>query len=229
MQFDECTPYPATYQEAKSSMELSIRWANRSQKRFQELENNNRLFGIIQGGMYTDLRATSLAKLEEMNFPGIAIGGLSVGEPKELFHDLLQNIGPQLPDQKPHYLMGVGTPEDLIFSIGQGIDMFDCVMPSRNARNGWLFTQFGDIKIRNAKYKNDLAPLDETCACHTCQHFSRSYLHHLQKTNEMLGARLNTLHNLHYYLNLMKEARKAIEEQRWNLFVKDFNKNRQTI
>lgn len=226
MQFDECTPYPATEQEAKQSMELSYRWAKRSIAQFEQRQNQNALFGIVQGGMFPHLRDASLDLLEPLSFHGIAIGGLSVGEPKPLFYEVLQNIAPKLPTQKPHYLMGVGTPEDLIFSIHQGIDMFDCVMPTRNARNGWLFTRFGDLKIRNARYKDDTAPIDETCTCYTCQNFSRSYLHHLQKTNEMLGARLNTIHNLHYYLNLMHEARQAIEQGRWQLFMSQFYEQR---
>jgi queuine tRNA-ribosyltransferase len=227
MQFDECTPYPADYQQAKNSMELSFRWAVRSKDQFILKENPNVLFGIVQGGMYPELRKVSLELLESLNFPALAIGGLSVGEPKPLFHEILQEIAPLMPKQKPRYLMGVGTPEDLIFAISQGIDMFDCVMPSRNARNGWLFTRFGDVKIRNQRYKQDTNPLDESCHCYTCQNFSRSYLHHLQKTNEILGARLNTIHNLHYYLNLMSEARNAIEQQQWEKFVIQFKTDRQ--
>ena len=222
MQFDECTPYPATEAQAAESMALSLRWAKRSLQRFQEQQNPNALFGIVQGGMFAHLREASLAQLKELNFHGLAIGGLSVGEPKPLFHEVLSHIAPKMPDDQPRYLMGVGTPEDLIFAIDQGIDLFDCVMPTRNARNGWLFTSFGEVKIRNARYKNDLDPIDPDCTCYTCQNFSRSYLHHLQKTNEMLGARLNTLHNLHYYLNLMQNARTAIETGQWQKFKSAF-------
>jgi len=186
MQFDECTPYlindrPATRDEAAQSMRLSLRWAQRSKNEFESHGNPNALFGIVQGGMYTDLRDESLAGLTDIGFHGIAIGGLSVGEPKEEMFRILKHIGNRLPADLPHYLMGVGTPEDLVAGVGNGIDMFDCVMPTRNARNGWLFTRFGDIRIRNARYKNDRQPLDETCQCYTCRHFSRAYLHHLNR------------------------------------------------
>jgi queuine tRNA-ribosyltransferase len=215
MVFDECTPYmigdrPATAEEAATSMRMSLRWAKRSLDAFNALENPNALFGIVQGGMYEHLRDESLAGLTDIGFHGYAIGGLSVGEPKEDMLRILNHVGPRLPQNAPRYLMGVGTPEDLVDGVAHGIDMFDCVMPTRNARNGWLFTRFGDIKIRNARYRADTTPLDETCGCYTCQNFSRSYLHHLFRSNEILGARLNTIHNLHYYLNLMQEMRDAI-------------------
>lgn len=232
MQFDECTPYlindrPATFDEAAKSMQLSLRWGKRSKAEFDHLANPNALFGIVQGGMFTQLREESLAALNEMNFHGMAIGGLSVGEPKEKMLQILSHIGPILPEQKPHYLMGVGTPEDLVAGVANGIDMFDCVMPTRNARNGWLFTRFGNIKIRNARYKNDDLPLDETCSCYACRHFSRAYIHHLNRTGEILGARLATIHNLHYYLQLMQEIRTAIEQDQFTNFVKNFQSERQ--
>ncbi|AMO98647.1 queuine tRNA-ribosyltransferase [Collimonas arenae] len=216
MQFDECTPYeidgrPATSEEAAQSMRMSLRWAKRSKNEFDQLENPNALFGIVQGGMYENLRDESLAGLQEIDFHGIAIGGLSVGEPKEEMMRVLEHIGPRLPADKPHYLMGVGTPEDLVAGVENGVDMFDCVMPTRNARNGWLFTRFGDLKIKNARYKEDTQPLDETCGCYACRNFSRAYLHHLHRTGEILGARLNTIHNLHYYLDLMKNIRAALD------------------
>ncbi|MES2026058.1 MAG: tRNA guanosine(34) transglycosylase Tgt [Pseudomonadota bacterium] len=231
MQFDECTPYeidgrPATTEEAAKSMRMSLRWAKRSLDEFNREENPNALFGIVQGGMFENLRDESLAGLEELNFHGVAIGGLSVGEPKEDMMRVLEHIGPRLPANKPHYLMGVGTPEDLVQGVANGIDMFDCVMPTRNARNGWLFTRFGDIKIKNARYKDDKKPLDETCGCYSCRNFSRAYLHHLHRTGEILGARLNTIHNLHYYLDLMREMREAISEGRFQLFVKQFHEDR---
>jgi queuine tRNA-ribosyltransferase len=212
MQFDECTPYeidgrPATQVEAAQSMRMSLRWAQRSTDEFRRGGNPNALFGIVQGGMFEALRDESLAGLNQVGFDGFAIGGLSVGEPKEEMMRVLAHTGPRLPADKPHYLMGVGTPEDLVAGVASGIDMFDCVMPTRNARNGWLFTRFGDIKIKNARYKEDEKPLDETCACYACSNFSRAYLHHLHRTGEILGARLNTIHNLHYYLQLMKEIR----------------------
>lgn len=215
MVFDECTPYliddrPATHDEAAQSMRMSLRWAKRSRTAFKESENPNALFGIVQGGMYEDLRDESLAGLVDIGFEGYAIGGLSVGEPKEDMLRILEHTTPHLPQQAPRYLMGVGTPEDLVDGVANGIDMFDCVMPTRNARNGWLFTRFGDVKIRNARYKTDTSTLDPSCSCHTCQNFSRSYLHHLQRSGEISGARLNTLHNLHFYLQIMQEMRDAI-------------------
>ncbi len=232
MQLDECTPYiingrPATKEEAAESMQLSLRWAKRSKDEFIRNENPNALFGIVQGGMFTDLRGESLAGLMDIGFDGIAVGGLSVGEPKEEMFRILAHIGAMLPAEKPHYLMGVGTPEDLVEGVANGIDMFDCVMPSRNARNGWLFTRFGDIRIRNARYKNDQKPLDDTCQCYTCRHFSRAYLHHLDRIREVLGAQLATIHNLHYYLQLMAEMRLAIEEGTFNLFRARFAAERQ--
>ena len=220
MVFDECTPYlikgaPATVDEAAQSMRMSLRWARRSRDAFDQLSNPNALFGIVQGGMYEHLRDESLAGLVDIGFHGYAIGGLSVGEPKEDMLRILAHVAPRMPTNAPRYLMGVGTPEDLVEGVRNGIDMFDCVMPTRNARNGWLFTRYGDIKIRNARYRNDTRPLDPSCACHTCGHFSRAYLHHLQRANEITGARLNTLHNLHFYLNLMREMREAIEAGRF--------------
>jgi queuine tRNA-ribosyltransferase len=231
MQFDECTPYeidgrPATQVEAAQSMRMSLRWAKRSTDEFQQGGNPNALFGIVQGGMFEALRDESLAGLKEIGFDGFAIGGLSVGEPKEEMMRVLEHTGPQLPADKPHYLMGVGTPEDLVAGVASGIDMFDCVMPTRNARNGWLFTRFGDIKIKNARYKDDEKPLDETCECYACSNFSRAYLHHLHRTGEILGARLNTIHNLHYYLQLMKEIRAAIDDSRFQPFVSQFQADR---
>ena len=218
MQFDECTPYeidgrPATRDEAAKSMRMSLRWGKRSRDEFDRGENPNALFGIVQGGMFEDLREESLAGLQatgDGGFHGYAIGGLSVGEPKEDMLRVLEHIGPKLPADKPHYLMGVGTPEDLVAGVASGVDMFDCVMPTRNARNGWLFTRYGDVKIKNAAHKNDPRPLDESCGCYTCRNFSRAYLHHLHRVGEILGARLNTIHNLHYYLELMRELGAAI-------------------
>jgi queuine tRNA-ribosyltransferase len=224
MIFDECTPYPADEKTARESMQLSLRWAVRSQRAHEG--NPNALFAIVQGGMHENLRDESLRGLIEMDFPGYAIGGLSVGEPKEDMQRILSHTAPQLPQDKPRYLMGVGTPEDLVYAVGQGIDMFDCVMPTRNARNGWLFTRFGDIKIRNAIHKLDTRPLDATCPCYTCQNFSRGYLHHLQRVNEILGARLNTIHNLHYYQILMSEVREAISHNRFADFAIEFRELR---
>jgi len=231
MQFDECTPYeidgrPATSEEAAKSMRMSLRWAQRSMNEFNRGENPNALFGIVQGGMYERLRDESLAGLEDIDFPGLAIGGLSVGEPKEDMMRILEHVGPRLPENKPHYLMGVGTPEDLVAGVANGVDMFDCVMPTRNARNGWLFTRFGDLKIKNARYKDDTAPLDESCTCYCCKNFSRAYLHHLHRSKEILGARLNTIHNLHYYLNLMQEIRDAIDADKFHEFRLQFNTDR---
>jgi len=231
MQFDECTPYEidgraATSEEAAKSMRMSLRWAQRSRNEFNALENPNALFGIVQGGMYEDLRDESLAGLNEIGFDGIAIGGLSVGEPKEDMMRILRHIGPRLPADKPHYLMGVGTPEDLVEGVNNGVDMFDCVMPTRNARNGWLFTRFGDVKIKNARHKDEDRPLDETCGCHTCRNFSRAYLHHLHRAGEILGARLNTIHNLYYYLDLMRQARDAIDAGEFQAFRVRFHAER---
>ena len=231
MQFDECTPYeidgrPATHEEAEHSMRMSLRWAKRSIAEFHRESNPNALFGIVQGGMFEDLRDESLAGLNELNFHGMAIGGLSVGEPKEDMQRILAHTAPQLPPEKPRYLMGVGTPEDLVDGVSNGIDMFDCVMPTRNARNGWLFTRFGDVKIKNARYKNEDQPLDESCTCYTCQNFSRAYLHHLHRCGEILGAQLNTIHNLHYYLQLMQEMRDAIESESFSGFKIQFYHDR---
>ena len=227
MIFDECTPYPATHKEAEDSMQLSLRWAQRSKDAHQG--NDNALFGIIQGGMYEDLRDISLNGLTAIDFDGFAIGGLSVGEPKEDMKRILAHTAPKMPVNKPRYLMGVGTPEDLVNAVSQGIDMFDCVMPTRNARNGWLFTQYGDVKIKNATYKMDMQPLDADCTCYTCQHFTRAYLHHLHKVGEILGARLNTIHNLHYYQVLMQSMRDAIEANQFDAFKADFIKKRAQI
>ncbi|HEY8249407.1 MAG TPA: tRNA guanosine(34) transglycosylase Tgt [Burkholderiales bacterium] len=207
MVFDECLAYPATEQQAAESMRMSMRWAARSKKAW---DSGNALFGIVQGGVYPALREESVRALKTIGFDGYAIGGLAVGEPKEERSKILE--GTKLPEDRPRYLMGVGTPEDIIEAVGAGLDMFDCVLPTRNARNGWLFTRFGDIRIRNARYRDDTAPLDETCGCYTCRHFTRAYLYHLDKAKEILGARLNTLHNLHYYQELMRELRGAIEQ-----------------
>ncbi len=227
MIFDECTPYPATHQEASDSMQLSLRWAQRSKD--AHTGNNNALFGIIQGGMYEDLRDISLKALESIGFDGYAIGGLSVGEPKDDMKRILAHTAPNMPQDKPRYLMGVGTPEDLVNAVSQGIDMFDCVMPTRNARNGWLFTQYGDVKIKNASYKHDMQPLDADCNCYTCQNFTRAYLHHLHKVGEILGARLNTIHNLHYYQTLMLGMREAIEASMFDSFKVEFARKRASL
>ncbi|MFV0371098.1 MAG: tRNA guanosine(34) transglycosylase Tgt [Azonexus sp.] len=219
MIFDECTPYPASREEAAQSMRLSMRWARRSRDEHDKLENSNALFGIVQGGMYEDLRDESIAGLTDIGFDGMAIGGLSVGEPKADMARVLAHAAPRLPARKPRYLMGVGTPEDLVFAVSQGMDMFDCVMPTRNARNGHLFTRFGDVKIKNARYRQDTGPLDPSCACMTCAQFSRSYLHHLFRNGEILGGMLNTIHNLHFYQTIMAEMRAAIENggfARWS-------------
>ena len=220
MIFDECTPYPATVQEAADSMRLSLRWAQRSKA--AHADNPSALFGIVQGGMYEHLREESIAGLLDIGFDGYAIGGLSVGEPKDEMMATLDAIHQKMPIDKPRYLMGVGTPEDLVEAVCRGIDMFDCVMPTRNARNGHLFTTFGVVKIRNAQYEFDTKPIDENCSCYTCQNYSRSYLRHLDKCKEMLGSRLNTIHNLHYYLSLMQGLRDAIERNELDLFVKEF-------
>ncbi|WP_300453443.1 tRNA guanosine(34) transglycosylase Tgt [Accumulibacter sp.] len=210
MILDECTPYPTSHGAAAASMRLSLRWAQRSRHKHDQLGNPNALFGIVQGGMYEDLREESLASLIDIGFDGFAIGGLSVGEPKAEMTRILAHTAPRLPPDKPRYLMGVGTPEDLVAAVSKGIDMFDCVLPTRNARNGHLYTRHGDIRIRNARHKNDPRPLDETCKCYTCLNFSRAYLHHLNRVGEILGAQLATLHNLHYYQDLMGELRTAI-------------------
>ncbi|SFO39171.1 tRNA guanosine(34) transglycosylase Tgt [Nitrosospira briensis] len=222
MIFDECTPYPADEAAASVSMELSLRWAERSRRAHSVAGNPNALFGIVQGGMYEDLRDQSLSTLLDIGFDGYAIGGLSVGEPKDDMQRILKHVAPRLPAEKPRYLMGVGTPADIVNAVSQGIDMFDCVLPTRNARNGWLYTRNGIIKLRNSQYRLDTAPPDEQCDCYTCRHFTRAYLHHLQRTGEILGARLNTLHNLHYYQQLMGEIRTAIEAGRFEEYVHAF-------
>ena len=226
MIFDECTPYPADFDTAAQSMRLSLRWAQRSREMHDRLGNPNALFGIVQGGMHETLRDESLSGLTDIGFDGFAIGGLSVGEPKEEMARILAHTAPRLPQEKPRYLMGVGTPEDLVHGVQTGIDMFDCVMPTRNARNGHLFTRHGDIRIKNAQYKNDLRPLDESCDCYTCRHFSRAYLHHLFRVGEILGAQLNTLHNLRYYQTLMSELRTAIAEGGLEAFTRRFRAGR---
>ncbi len=242
MQFDECTPYESrgqitTETQARASMALSLRWARRCQDEFQRLENPNALFGIVQGGMFEHLREESLAALVEMNFPGYAVGGVSVGEPKEDMRRIMAHTPHRLPAHKPRYLMGVGTPEDLVEGVASGVDMFDCVMPTRNARNGHLFTRFGDLKIRNARHRSDERPLDETCSCYACKGvtapdggvsggFSRAYLHHLERCGEMLAPMLASIHNLHYYLNLMREVREALDAGRFTAFAAQFREDR---
>ncbi|MDR0779961.1 MAG: tRNA guanosine(34) transglycosylase Tgt [Pseudomonadales bacterium] len=220
MAFDECTPYPATPEQARASMELSMRWARRCKTAHDT--NSNALFGIVQGGMYPKLRLESLQHLLDIGFDGYALGGLSVGEPKEEMHGILDGVAQHLPADKPRYVMGVGTPQDLVDGVSRGIDMFDCVMPTRNARNGYLFTAKGLLKLRNNRYRDDLRPIDENCTCYTCQHFSRSYLQHLDRCKEMLGAQLNTVHNVHYYQTLMAGLRRAIEEGRLPEFASQF-------
>ncbi len=220
MIFDECTPYPASFQEAADSMRLSLRWAERSKR--AHAGNPAALFGIVQGGMFPQLRQESINGLQHIGFDGYAIGGLSVGEPKAEMLATLDAIHQNMPVNKPRYLMGVGTPEDLVEGVRRGVDMFDCVMPTRNARNGHLFTRHGVIKIRNNQYQFDTRPLDENCQCYTCRNYSRAYLKHLDKCKEMLGSRLNTIHNLHYYLELMHNIRSAIEAKKFDEFVKEF-------
>ncbi|WMQ73970.1 MAG: Queuine tRNA-ribosyltransferase [Sodalis sp.] len=222
MIFDECTPYPSAWDYAKRSMEMSLRWAARSRQRFDELENPSALFGIIQGGVYEDLRDVSVKRLVEIGFDGYAVGGLAVGEPKADMHRILAHLCPQIPVDKPRYLMGVGKPEDLVEGVRRGIDMFDCVIPTRNARNGHLFVIDGVVKIRNARYKDDVAPLDAECDCYTCRNYSRAYLHHLDRCNEILGARLNIIHNLRHYQRLMEDLRQAIDEGKLEHFVGEF-------
>ena len=226
MVFDECTPYPATREQARESMELSMRWAGRCKEAHGE--HTSALFGIVQGGMYSDLREESLAGLVELGFDGYALGGLSVGEPKNEMRDVIQHCGALLPAEKPRYLMGVGTPQDIVYAVTQGIDMFDCVMPTRNARNAHLFTSKGLLRLRNKRFRQDTKPLDENCRCYTCQNFSRAYLHHLDKCREMLGAQLNTIHNLHYYQDLMAGLRNAIARGELADFVARFEEQ-QTI
>ncbi len=232
MQLDECTPYQTqghitSEQEARASMELSLRWAVRSRDEFARLGNRNALFGIVQGGMFENLREASLAALVALDFPGYAVGGVSVGEPKEEMLRIMAHTPQRLPAHKPRYLMGVGTPEDLAEGVACGVDMFDCVMPTRNARNGHLFTRFGDLKIRNARHRQDERPIDETCSCHACAGgFSRAYLHHLDRCGEMLGPMLASIHNLHYYVNLMREMREALDEGRFEAFRARFKADR---
>ncbi len=220
MIFDECTPYPAEPEQARQSMELSLRWAERSRRAHGD--NPAALFGIVQGGMYEDLRERSLDGLQSIGFDGYAVGGLSVGEPPEDRWRILDFLARRLPGERPRYLMGVGTPEDIVESVRRGIDMFDCVMPTRNARNGHLFTHTGVVRIRNARHRSDEGPLDPLCDCYTCRNYSRAYLHHLDRCNEMLGGRLNTIHNLHYYQRLMGGLRAAIADERFEAFAGDF-------
>ena len=231
MQFDECTPYETkgrftTEAEAKYSMELSLRWAVRCKAEFDKLQNPNALFGIVQGGMFHHLRDASREALVDMDFPGYAVGGVSVGEPKEQMRAIVEHTPHRLPADKPRYLMGVGTPEDLVHGVANGVDMFDCVMPTRNARNGHLFTRFGDLRLRNARYKSDEAPIDASCTCHACAGFSRAYLHHLDRCGEMLGPMLTTIHNLHYFVNLMREVREALEQGSFAAWQKRFAEDR---
>jgi queuine tRNA-ribosyltransferase len=220
MIFDDCTPYPATEAQTRTSMELSLRWAQRSHNAHGE--HLSALFGIIQGGMFPALRDESLRGLQEIGFDGYAIGGLSVGEPPEVMLEMLSHISLQMPADKPRYLMGVGTPEDIVEAVRRGIDMFDCVMPTRNARNGHLFTSTGVVRIRNARHRYSTLPLDEECGCYTCRNYTRAYLHHLDKTAEMLGARLNTIHNLYYYHALLRGLREAIEKGELTAFISEF-------
>ncbi len=220
MIFDECTPYPATIEEASASMELSLRWAERS--KLAHADNPSALFGIVQGGMYEELRKKSINKLVSIGFDGYAIGGLSVGEPADERNHMLEVCTPRMPKDKPRYLMGVGKPEDLIEGVRRGIDMFDCVIPTRNARTGFLYTHNGIIKIRNSRFATDTSPLDDQCGCYTCQNYSRAYLRHLDKCQEILGARLNTIHNLYYFQDLMKKIRQSIEDNRFDEFAREF-------
>jgi queuine tRNA-ribosyltransferase len=227
MVFDECTPYPATEIEARDSMQLSLRWAGRCKQ--AQGDNQSALFGIVQGGMFERLRDESLAGLMELGFDGFALGGLSVGEPKQEMRAIVEYCSDKLPADQPRYLMGVGTPADIVHAVSQGIDMFDCVMPTRNARNGHLFTSQGLLRLRNSRFRDDTGPLDENCSCYTCQNFSRAYLHHLDKCREMLGAQLNTIHNLHYYQSLMAGLREAIEQGRLSVFVSQFQHDQQAL
>ena len=232
MQFDECTAYAVDGRvtgeaDARRSMQLSLRWAARSRAEFERLGNPNALFGIVQGGMFEHLREESIAALAELDLPGYAVGGVSVGEPKEEMQRIVAHTPDRLPAAKPRYLMGVGTPEDLVDGVAAGVDMFDCVMPTRNARNGHLFTRFGDLRIRNARYRNDDAPLDTTCRCATCARFSRAYLHHLDRCGEMLAPMLASVHNLHFYVNLMREVRAAIAAGSFAAFAAQFRADRQ--
>jgi queuine tRNA-ribosyltransferase len=233
MIFDECTPYPATEDEARQSMELSLRWARRSRDEFDRLndgkDNAHALFAIVQGGMYMPLRQASLAGLSDIGFDGYAIGGLAVGEPKAERERVLEELEPFMPKDRPRYLMGVGTPEDIVEAVGRGVDMFDCVMPTRNARNGHLFTTTGVVRIRNSAYEKDTRPIDETCGCYTCRNYSRAYLKHLDRCTEILGARLATIHNLYYYQQLMNELRQAITDHRLAAYVAEFYRKRPSL
>lgn len=224
MIFDECPPYPAERKYVDESMQMSLRWAKRCRDHFDKLANKNALFAIVQGGVHEDLREVSAKKLIEIGFDGYAIGGLAVGEPKAEMHKILEFLNPILPNDKPRYLMGVGKPEDLVEGVMRGVDMLDCVMPTRNARNGHLFVTDGVVKIRNAKYKTDTSPLDSECDCYTCKNYSKAYLHHLDKCGEILGARLNTIHNLRYYQRLMQQIRSSIEQNNFIEFREDFYK-----
>ncbi len=221
MIFDDCTAFPASERDARASMELSLRWAERC--KIHHKSCTQALFGIVQGGMYEALRELSITELKNIGFDGYAIGGLSVGEPKEDMWRVVNFVAPLLPESQPRYLMGVGTPSDLIEAVKLGIDMFDCVLPTRNARNGWVYGKRGLLKLRNAKYRLDLTPIDTSCPCYTCMNFSRSYLHYLQRTNEMLGAQLNTVHNLHFYHSLMKDLRLAINKGLLSNFHQHFS------
>ena len=220
MVFDECTPYPAQRPDVEASMELSLRWAERS--RAAHGDHPAALFGIVQGGMHDDLRARSTRGLVDLGFDGYALGGLSVGEPKTVMYEVLRRAAPRLPADRPRYVMGIGTPGDIVFAVANGIDMFDCVLPTRNARNGWLFTSRGVVKIRNSSHARDTGPVDPDCTCYVCRHYSRAYLRHLQQANEILGSRLNTIHNLHFYLTLMAELREAIAGRRLDQYVREF-------
>ncbi|HSQ69658.1 MAG TPA: tRNA guanosine(34) transglycosylase Tgt [Steroidobacteraceae bacterium] len=222
MAFDECPPYPCSERKSRESMELSMRWARRSRTEFLELGNPNALFGIVQGGTWTDLRSESLESLLAIGFEGYAIGGLAVGEPAAERERVLEELTPKMPADRPRYLMGVGTPADIVAAVARGVDMFDCVMPTRHARNGHLFTSQGVVKIRNSAHRADTGPLDPACDCYTCRNYSRAYLRHLDRCNEILGARLNTIHNLHYYLGLMERIREAVAERRYASFAAEF-------
>ena len=226
MAFDECTPYPATLEQAEESMQLSMRWARRCKSAFADLGNENALFGIVQGGMYDELREQSCNALREIGFPGYAVGGLAVGEDKAIRDAVLESTTPHLPADAPRYLMGVGKPEDILASVARGIDMFDCVLPTRNARNDYIYTQWGDIRLRNARFRTDTSPIDPHCQCYTCRDYSRAYLYHLSKCGEILGSRLNTIHNLHYYQTLMQGIRAAIDNQRFHEFTREFEYTR---
>lgn len=222
MCFDECTAYPATEAEARHSMELSMRWAKRCRDEHNRLENPNALFGIVQGGMHVELRRQSSEVLTDIGFDGYAVGGLAVGEPKDIREQMLADSLPFLPVNAPRYLMGVGKPADIVEAVRLGIDMFDCVMPTRNARNDTIFTSTGILKLRNARYRQDTRPLDENCDCYACQHYSRAYLYHLSKCGEILGAKLNSIHNVRFYLKLMEDIRLAIDERRFEQFAFEF-------